>query len=67
MLASASNRTIVVPRMHELTAAGLAGLCGLDMSRTLHGPLSFEPGGMLTPADRVTFEDALGRARGWRR
>ena len=65
-LASASNRTISVPAMHELTALGLAEFCGLDVSRSRKAAKFYEPGGSITTADRRRFAAAVERARHWR-
>ena len=65
-LASASNRAIVVPPMHELTALGLAELCGLDVSAARAGARTFTPDGSVSAADHARFAEALNRARGWR-
>lgn len=66
-LASASERTITVPPMHELTALGLAELCGQDVSKSRVGGKAFRPDGGITEANRRCFARALARARGWRR
>ncbi len=65
-LASAAGRAVVVPAMYELTALGLAGLCGQDVE-TLRGEARrFEPNGLVDAHDRKRFADAVARARGWR-
>jgi len=65
-LASACHRPIIVPPMHELTALGLAGLCGLDVAAARAGAKTYDPDGSVTPADEARFADALGRSRNWR-
>lgn len=65
-LASACGRTVVVPRMHELTALGLAEFCGLDVGATRQAARCFEPNGSVTDADRARFAEAVNRARSWR-
>jgi glycerol kinase len=69
-LASASNRRILVPPMHELTALGLAELCGLDVSPIRAGGQIFAPDitndTNVTAADHQTFAQALQRAKSWR-
>lgn len=65
-LASASGRTISVPPMHELTALGLAELCGQDVSKIRTGGLTFLPDGDVSDSDRRAFADAVSRARNWR-
>lgn len=66
-LASACGRTIRVPRMHELTAMGLAGLCGVDIESMSGAGEDFAPDDEVSDADRQHFAQALERARGWRR
>jgi glycerol kinase len=66
-LASASNRSIAVPAMHELTALGLAELSGVDVSAARAAAAVFVPDGSVTEADHQRFAEALQRARGWRR
>ena len=65
-LASASNRTITVPAMHELTALGLAELCGLNVAAIRAGATVFTPDGSIGRQDRDRFADALQRSRAWR-
>ncbi len=65
-LASACRRTITVPPMHELTALGLAGLCGLDVSAARAGAVTFVPDGSVTAGDDERFADAIRRSRNWR-
>lgn len=66
LLASASNRTITVPSMHELTALGIAELCGVDVSDIRAQAQVFTPDGSITPADHGRFAEAVKRARHWR-
>lgn len=66
-LASASKRTIVVPFMHELTALGLAELCGLDVSAAREKQARFEPDGSVTEQQHALFREAVGHTRGWRK
>jgi glycerol kinase len=65
-LASASKRTIEVPSMHELTALGLAELCGLEVSAARHKHARFEPDGSVTQEHHDRFARAVDRSRGWR-
>ncbi|TYC64337.1 glycerol kinase [Rhodobacterales bacterium] len=64
-LASASNRTICVPPMHELTALGLAELCGIDASPARSNAAVFRPDGSVTDAERTRFAQAVERSRDW--
>lgn len=66
-LASACGRTITVPSMHELTALGLAGLCGVDIESGEGADVVFAPAGEVSDDDRQHFARALDCARGWRR
>ncbi|MGZ9724139.1 FGGY family carbohydrate kinase [Rhizobium miluonense] len=65
-LASASNRTITVPPMHELTALGLAELCGIDVGASRAAAVTFKPDGTVTTEDHRRFNHAVERARGWK-
>lgn len=65
-LASASGRTIVVPSMHELTALGLAELCGLDVAKARAAQKTYRPDDPLSAADHARFAEAVERAREWR-
>ncbi|MBB4018289.1 glycerol kinase [Chelatococcus caeni] len=65
-LASACNRTITVPAMHELTALGLAELCGVDVGAARAPAATFIPDGSVTADDRRRFAEAVERARGWK-
>lgn len=64
-LASASNRTIVVPPMHELTAFGLADLCGVTISDIREEPAVYLPDGSVNTADHALFNSAVERAVHW--
>lgn len=65
-LASASERPIVVPAMHELTALGLAELCGVDTTAVRAATITYVPDGSVTSGDRERFARAVDRARNWR-
>jgi glycerol kinase len=65
-LASASNRKIVVPAMHELTALGLAEFCGLNVDATRTNHNQFDPDGSITVHDHTVFKRALSRSFDWR-
>lgn len=65
-LASASGRAIVVPQMHELTALGLAELCGVDVGSTRSASLTALPDGSVSVEDHRRFAQAVERARGWK-
>ena len=66
-LACASNRAIVVPHMHELTALGLAELCGVDVGSIRSAATTFMPEGSVLAGDHERFAAAVDRARRWRR
>ena len=65
-LASACQKTIKVPAMFELSALGLAGMCGVDISNLRGATATFEPNNSISALDREKFLDALARTRGWR-
>ncbi|MGF6178793.1 FGGY family carbohydrate kinase [Ensifer sp. 4252] len=65
-LASASERPIVVPAMHELTALGLAELCGADTTSARAAITTYLPDGSVTSEDRERFARAVDLARNWR-
>ena len=65
-LASACGKRVRVPPMHELTALGLADLCGVDVDAARTGGAVFAPDGLVTNHDHARFADAVQRARGWR-
>lgn len=65
-LASASGRTIEVPVLHELTAIGLAELCGIDAASVRANARRFMPDGSVSESDRRCFEAAVAHACGWR-
>jgi len=65
-LASACNKTIIVPATHEMTCIGLAELCGIDVAPARATRLRFEPQVPVPPAHHAIFETAIARARDWR-
>ena len=65
-LASASHRTITVPSMHEVTALGLAELCGADVGPARSASRIFTPAGSVSEDDHRCFARAIERARGWK-
>lgn len=65
-LAAASGRTICVPAMRELTALGLAELCGIDVAATRNDTEIFMPDGSVDAADHDRFARAVDNARAWR-
>lgn len=65
-LADACEREIVVPPMHELSALGLAELCGVDGAACRAGAQVHLPGGSVTAAHRARYSAAIARARAWR-
>jgi len=65
-LAAASGRTIRVPAMRELTALGLAELCGIDVAAMRNDAEIFTPDGSVGAADHARFARAIDNARGWR-
>lgn len=65
-LAAASGRTVKVPALHEMTALGLAELCGAQVDGVRAKARLFAPDGSVTPAERARFTRAVGLARGWR-
>ncbi|MBS7539145.1 FGGY family carbohydrate kinase [Ancylobacter lacus] len=65
-LAAASGRAIHVPGSHEMTALGLAALCGVDVGFARTPARVFGPDGSVTAADRRRFEAALGKSLSWR-
>lgn len=65
-LAAASGRTICVPAMRELTALGLAELCGIDAASIRADAETFTPDGSVEAADHARFARAIGFARDWR-
>ncbi|MBB4105224.1 FGGY family carbohydrate kinase [Allorhizobium borbori] len=66
MLAGASGHDVAVPAMHELTAVGLAELCGIDASAARKAAHVFSSDGGISDEDHKRFKDAVARARGWR-
>jgi glycerol kinase len=65
-LASAAGRPIVAPAMHELTALGLAELCGVDVAAARASARTYAPDGAIGGVERGRFAAAVERARGWR-
>ncbi|WP_439617305.1 FGGY family carbohydrate kinase [Shinella sp.] len=65
-LASASNRSITVAPMHELTALGLAELAGVDVRGARTAAKTFKPDGTVGASDHARFAKAIERARAWR-
>lgn len=65
-LAAASGRTICVPAIRELTALGLAELCGINIAARRNDAEIFTPDGSVDAADHARFARAIGNARGWR-
>lgn len=64
-LASACQKVVKVPAMFELSALGLAGMCGLDVGGLRGSTVTFEPDESISQSDRTRFSIALSRARGW--
>lgn len=65
-LAAASGRTVNVPALHEMTALGLAALCGADIGAARAEARRFAPDGSVTAGDRTRFAAAVEKCRGWR-
>ncbi|WP_371347737.1 FGGY family carbohydrate kinase [Ancylobacter sp. IITR112] len=65
-LAAASGRTVNVPAMHEMTALGLAALCGRDFAALPVAMRRFAPDGSVSAEDRARFAAAVEKSRGWR-
>jgi len=65
-LAAASQRVICVPRMHEMTALGLAELCRLNVDDARTQYKVFHPGTDISAQDHARFIRALEKARHWR-
>ncbi len=66
-LAAVSGRTVLVPALHEMTALGLAELCGAQVSRLRADARRFVPDGSVDEHQRQRFVRAVGLARGWRK
>ncbi|NTE83985.1 glycerol kinase [Agrobacterium tumefaciens] len=66
-LAAASGRTICVPAMRELTALGLAELCGVDVAALRGDAEIFAPDGSVDAKDHARFARAIDSARSWQR
>jgi len=65
-LAAASERSIKVPHMHELTALGLAELSGLNVDHARANASVFHPDANISAIDHARFTRALEKARHWR-
>lgn len=65
-LASACRRTVTVPSMYELSALGLAGLCGVNVQELRGKVTAFQPSSLVSEQDRQRFAAAIARAKGWR-
>jgi glycerol kinase len=65
-LASACGRTIDVAPMPELTALGLAELCGIDVHAARIGGTRYAADQTVTPSDHTRFAEALRRSAAWR-
>lgn len=65
-LASACERRIIVPATHELTALGLAELCGVDTAAARVATSTYIPDGSVTTSHHERFARALACARDWR-
>lgn len=65
-LAAASGREICVPAFHEMTALGLAGLCGVDVGFAHGAATRLVPDGSVSPADHQRFAAAAGKSLRWR-
>lgn len=65
-LAAASGRVVKVPAQHEMTALGLAALCGVDVSAARGADRHFAPDGSVSPQDHARFAQAVAKSRGWR-
>ncbi|MBU6418850.1 MAG: glycerol kinase [Proteobacteria bacterium] len=64
-LASAAGVEIRVPAMHELTAIGLAELCGVDCGQIRAAGAVFQPDASVPETLRARFTAAITRARAW--
>lgn len=64
-LASASGRTIIVPQMHELTAFGLAELCGVTIEGIRERPAIYKPDDSVSNQDHLLFDSAIQRSCKW--
>ncbi|SCW94776.1 FGGY family carbohydrate kinase [Ancylobacter rudongensis] len=65
-LAAASGRVVKVPDLHEMTALGLAALCGIDVGAARGDARRFTPDGSVSPQERARFAEAVEKSRGWR-
>ncbi|MFJ3054989.1 FGGY family carbohydrate kinase [Herbaspirillum sp. NPDC087042] len=66
LLASACQKSIVVSSMYELSALGLAGLCGMDVTAMRGESRTYRPDSMVNADDHQLFAEAVRRAGGWR-
>ncbi|TCK16716.1 glycerol kinase [Ancylobacter aquaticus] len=65
-LAAASGRTVKVPALHEMTALGLAALCGQDIASIRGTVRRYMPDGTVSLQERARFDAAVEKSRGWR-
>lgn len=65
-LAAASGRAIKVPELHEMTALGLAALCGAEVGAARAAFRRFEPDGSVSAQDHARFREAVKKCRNWR-
>lgn len=65
-LASACQKSITVSSMYELSALGLARLCGLEVSGMRGVMSTHAPGHLVSARDHAVFAAAIRRAGGWR-
>lgn len=65
-LASACQKHITASSMYELSALGLARLCGLDVSAMRGDMTTYAPGDLVSAQDHAVFAAAIDRARAWR-
>ena len=64
-LASVANVEIRVPAMHELTAIGLAELCGVDCREVREAGAVFRPDASVSKDLIARFTAAVARTRAW--
>ncbi|MBS9479069.1 FGGY family carbohydrate kinase [Ancylobacter radicis] len=65
-LAAASGRAVRVPALHEMTALGLAELCGADVGAARAAAHVLQPDGSVTGEHHRRFAEAVARSRDWR-
>ncbi|NWK78189.1 FGGY family carbohydrate kinase [Aquitalea sp. LB_tupeE] len=65
-LASACQKRICVSSMYELSALGLARLCGLDVSQMRGAMTTYAPSDFVSAQDHAVFAAAIARASSWR-